>query len=305
MAITALFTLPVLVALAVALAFPPDDPRARLLAAPLGFLGISIAPVVLMLAVEASFHRRPVSVFQAVLASRPWIVRYLWTNAHSTIIFWIPVEGMIILARWQTETYSLPEPYASAGIATWGAVIGASALYIHTRTSLAPYLAIHSRLPGTLAFLYAWRLSRGRRFWRTLAVVVTASLPGLLAGGLAGLLLVLLAEARLQELWPVFSQTWGLGIIFLLQLIRPLLIPAMHCLYSDALAEDSQAESENPFRLEATLPAPLRVFLALARRFAQTVAPVPLLGAFVPPGISRAGDDGSPVAEPPLRGYNT
>src|SRR6185437_9981893 len=86
---------------------------------------------------------------------------------HTSLIFWVPTTLLLELHG------RLP---SVAPDALWWLLIGSVALYLHTRTLLAPFLAVHADLPGTLAMLTAWRLA-GQHLGLCVATLVVGSLP--------------------------------------------------------------------------------------------------------------------------------
>jgi hypothetical protein len=142
-------------------------------------------------------------------------------------------------------------------IVWWGA-IGVLALAIHTRTLLAPFLAIHGDLPATLAALEGWRLS-GRAFATCFTTLVAGSLP--LALPLTLLVLAVMAglpaDTR-QALEPALPDLAYAGI----QLIRPILIPATYFLFVDLWSAEQTRRAHFG---EPAIPAIPRLLLALTR----------------------------------------
>jgi hypothetical protein len=188
-----------------------------------------LGTVVVMVAVGHHAHGRSVGVVRATREAVPWVPRYFWTNVHTTVIFWVPV-GLLLEAReWQTEAMPVGGAGGLALAALWWLVLGAAALCLHTRTLLAPFLAVHSDLPGTLAALEAWRLS-GRHFSVCLGTFVAATVPVGLPLALLGLGLALtLSGAALSAFLAAAPSLVWAGI----QAVRPVLIPAVYALYND------------------------------------------------------------------------
>lgn len=218
----------------------------------------SVGPVVVMMAVSYHANGRSVSLGRATLDGLAWLPRYLWTNAHTGIIFWIPV-GLLLELRALTVGFlpdGGPSRWAVEGL--WWILIGVVALALHTRTLLAPFLAVHDDLPATLATLESWRLS-GQNFRLCLSTFVVASLPVTLVAGLLSLgLLVALPEPGRLVLFTAAANL----LLIVIQCVRPILIPAVYRLHKDLW----QAERERRAVAGAPrVPLVARVLLALTR----------------------------------------
>lgn len=202
------------------------------------------APVVFMMAVSAAYAGEQLSVAQLSRRALPWVPRYLWTNVHTSLVFWVPV-GTLLLAR---SLMDLQEP----ALSVWWAVLGLAALFLHSRTVLAPFFAVHSDLPGTTAAWESWRASR-RHLGVVVTTLVVSSLPASLPIGLGASMLVSGAVP-----WPgdpeMLPQFTGVA----LQVVRLTLVPAFYMLYQD-IGDDGAAEA-------GELPAPLRAVMALGTR---------------------------------------
>jgi hypothetical protein len=191
----------------------------------LPWLTIVLGATVLMAVVGYHGRGRRIGLGRATLAGLRWVPRYVWTNCHTTVIFWAPVGLLLTLRGWQ-ESH---RPAAGAVWAAWWVVIVAVALYLHCRTLLAPFLAVHADLPGTEAVVEAWRLS-GRHFGLCLGTFVFGTLPvalPLLVGTGAVALAIKPATLGLLERGAP-DLAWA-GV----HAIRPLLVPAVYCLYKD------------------------------------------------------------------------
>lgn len=141
---------------------------------------------------------------------------------------------------------------------------GTVALGVHTRTLLAPFIAIHGDLRGTLAALESWRLS-ARFFGLCLSTFILASLPAALPLALLGLVgaLALPPPALADVSLAIPDLAWA-GI----QAVRPVLIPALYRLYCDLWgAELGRRRHEG----EPPIPAFVRALLTITR-------PLPRLG---------------------------
>jgi hypothetical protein len=198
---------------------------------------------------------RRIGLWRATLAGLRWVPRYVWTNCHTTVIFWLPVGSLLALRGWHEAQGPVSRPLWAA----WWLVIGALALYLHCRTLLAPFLAVHADLPATRAVVEAWRLS-GRHFGLCLTTFVFGSLPvGLLLLGLAGGLALLVDAATLDQIERGGADLGWVAI----HAIRPLLVPAVYCLYKDLWhAELARREREG----SPPMPVPLEWLQRLTRR---------------------------------------
>jgi hypothetical protein len=224
----------------------------------LPYLTAILGTVVVMVAVGNQARGRRVGVLRASLMALPWVPRYLWTNVHTTVIFWIPV-GLLLLARaWQEKTIALSGGLQVAVTVLWWFVIAVVALVLHTRTLLAPFLAIHGDLPGTLAVLEAWRAS-GRHFGVCLSTLIAAGGPVVVP--LLGLSLVLILTLPGLAL-VVFFAALGDLVWVAIQATRPVLIPALYALYGDLWKAESARRRRDG---EPPVPTVARVLLALTR----------------------------------------
>ena len=229
-----LYALPSLVAgyLAATVDRPGLLERALMLGLP--WLTIVLGAAVLMVVVGHHGRGRRIGLAEATRQGLRWVPRYVWTNCHTTVIFWGPVGALLLL-----QEALFP---ADGGVlwAAWWVLIAAVALYIHCRTLLAPFLAVHADLPGTLAVVEAWRLS-GRRFGVCFGTFVLGTLPVALplaaAVGVAWLVADPAAWSRVER--GAADLAW-VGI----HAVRPLLVPALYCLYKELWhAEEAPAAS--------------------------------------------------------------
>jgi hypothetical protein len=163
-------------------------------------------------------------------------------------VFWVPVGALLML-----------RDRLGAGMDIgWWLLIGALAVYLHTRTLLAPFLAVHANLPATLAALEAWRLS-ARAFRTCLTTLLAGSLPLALPLGLLALVVFASLPQPVREaLEPALPDLAYAGI----QVIRPLLIPATYLLFRDLWdAELARRATDG----SPPVPMLLRPMLALTR----------------------------------------
>lgn len=184
-----------------------------------------VAPVVLMHAVDAGRGGERIGVLEATRRGVPYVPLYVWTNVHTTILFWVPVGTLFLL--WE---HSPLGPWLPTVV--WVVVIGLVALHQHVRTVLAPYLAVHGELGGTRAALTSWELG-GRHFWQLLGTFVLGSLPVALPLGLAFVIIERFGPDPLSA--ALLAVSWQLGWVGV-QSTRGLLIPALHTAYEDLYA---------------------------------------------------------------------
>jgi hypothetical protein len=224
------YAAPPLVAAGLVLFGPQETAWFQPLVFGLPWITIVVAPVVLMHAVAATREGERLSIFEATRRGVPSVPIYLWTNVHTTALFWVPVGALVLL-----RDYSPLGPLVPG--AGWLALIGVVAIHQHVRTVLAPYLAVHGECSGTSAALMSWRLG-GTYFWRLLGTFFVGSAPVALPLGLAVVLLAhfgpdaltrALVAASLQLAWVA------------IQSIRPVLVPALHSVYEEISAADTHS----------------------------------------------------------------
>jgi len=187
---------------------------------------LSFAPIVVMDAAHGHFEGEGRTFEGATKRAVPWLPRYLWTNVHTSLIFWLPMLGLINLGRWLLPIIPTAEALRIGILFIWGAMLLALALYLHTRTVLAPYLAIHADLSGTIATYESWRIS-GLYFRRTFLVFVLGTAP-------VALPVIALSYwlAHVTSFLPSMMSSTALSAIAVIaHWTRPLLIPAVHALY--------------------------------------------------------------------------
>jgi hypothetical protein len=264
--ITLAYTAPAAVAAGLT-AFARDSvPWQQALILALPWVTIVLGAVVIMVAVGFQSRGQIVSLRRATRVAARWVPRYLWTNFHTSIIFWVPIGLVLVLRQWLVSI--APDDFA-ANIpldTLWWLLIASLAAYLHTRTLLAPFLAVHGDLPATLAMLMAWRLA-GRHFTVCLATLIVGSLPVALPLVLLALALAPTLEGPAQA--ALLAAAPDLAWVAI-QLIRPVLIPALFLLYRD-LWPAEQAQFEMPGG--ANIPRLAHLALALTR-------PLPKPGAW-------------------------
>ncbi|MGI9149776.1 MAG: hypothetical protein ACR2IK_25045 [Chloroflexota bacterium] len=220
-----LYSLPPLAAAALVLYAPRDGLWYAPLVAALPLITMVVAPVVLMHAVDAGRGGERIGVVEATRRGVPWVPRYIWTNVHTTVLFWVPVGALVLL--WERTPMG---PWLPTVV--WMVVIGLVALHQHVRTVMAPYLAVHGDLGGTRATMTSWQLG-GRHFWHLLGTFVLGSLPVALPLALVYLLAERFGPYPLSA--ALLAASWQLGWVGV-QSTRPLLIPALHTAYEHIYA---------------------------------------------------------------------
>jgi hypothetical protein len=225
----------------------------------LSWITIVLGTVVIMIAVGCHAHRQSTGLGQATVYALSWLPRYLWTNVHTSVVFWGAIGLLLLLRGWQQQMLPVAGAAAELGLnSLWGLVLGATALYLHARTLLAPFLAVHADLPATLAALEAWRLS-GRALVPCLSTLIVAGVPLLLMLLLGvGVLLAPPAELR-----PAVGSALPELLSAAIQIVRPVLIPATYWLYTD-LWEAERARRR--WQGAPPEPATVRAVLELTRR---------------------------------------
>jgi hypothetical protein len=264
--ITSAYAMPALLAGAVAAYASKPVVWQQAIVLGLPWITVVLGAVVIMVAVGYQARGQEVDLARATRVGVCWVPRYVWTNVHTSLIFWVPI-GMLFAAReWQAKSSPASGAADTVISSLWWLAIACCALYLHTRTVLAPFLAVHADLPGTLAALEAWRLA-GRNFPVCLATFVLGSLPVALPLGLLALILTRDLSGRVYEVMAAATPelAW-VGI----QAVRPVLIAALYPLYRDLWQRECARRT-----LEGAerVPPPARVLLAITR-------PLPKLGGW-------------------------
>ena len=227
-----------------------------------------LGTVVVMVAVSYEARDRPIGARGATLRALPWVPRYFWTNVHTTVIFWVPMGILLQLRTLQQDLAPVDGPLEPVVWVLWWVPIGLLGLFLHTRTLLAAFLAIHGDQPATLAALEAWRLS-GRDFGRCLGTLLAGTIPvGLPLALTAGLLALTLTGWWLAAFTAAVPDLLWAGI----QAVRPVLIPAIYVLYRDLWDPEVERRSR-----EGAPPVP-----ALARALLRLTRPLPHPGRLSP-----------------------
>ena len=232
----------------------------------LDFFPAQVAPAVMMVAVAAGFAGRTLGVGDSLRQGLPWLPRYIWTNLHTSVVFWVPVGTLVAL--YQRRIGGLPEDGAlgTAISATLIAAMIALGLYIQTRTLLASFLAVHENQPGTLSALNAWRMG-GKHTGRILGTFVVAGLPVALPLFLliTGLLIAWqgMPEVQAVLLAMLPSLAWAA-----IQIVRPVMVPAVYSLYRDLWDDELARRSREGEPRNPAFVAPLLALSAWVPRFA-------------------------------------
>jgi len=215
------FSLPALAAAVMVHRIPPDAWWRTPLLFTLDATATVVAPVVFMMAVSAAYRGERAPLLRLVVRGLPWLPRYLWTNAHTSVVFWAPV-GALLLAHRALEGPAGPAVLLESG---WGVAVAVAAVYLHTRTLLAPFLAVHGNVPATRAAYASWVLSH-RHFKAAAATFVLGTAP--LAVPLLALAYAMAgSKGALLGGTDTLPHATGIG----LQLVRLSVIPAVYLLY--------------------------------------------------------------------------
>jgi hypothetical protein len=224
-----LYSLPPLVAAYLVVFGPHDAAWSETLVSVLPVITMVVAPVVLMHAVGAGRGGERISVLEATRRGVPWVPRYVWTNVHTTVLFWVPVGTLVLLWERSPLGALLPTVF-------WVVVIGTVALHQHVRTVLAPYLAVHGELGGTRAALTSWELG-GRYFWELLGTFVLGSGPVAVPLMLGFVVIERFGPNPLSA--ALLAASWQLVWVGV-QSTRGLLIPTLHTAYEGVSRESRQ-----------------------------------------------------------------
>lgn len=257
--LTALYVSPALLVAALTVLVPEPNAWQDVLFYILRSLTVVLGTLAVMVVVAYHAQGRVIGIVQASRLSLFWVFRYLWTNAHTSLIFWIPVSALTWVHARQEALVPLADGVQPLANGVWWIATGGIALAIHARTMLAPFFAVHGDVPGTLATIESWRMS-GRSFWVCLSTLVLASAPVAVPLGIAGggLLLVLPSAQRALFLIALPDLIWAA-----IQLIRPLLIPAVYGLYKDRWENEAAGQAEG--EVSRSVPYLARPLLALTR----------------------------------------
>ena len=231
--LTGLFCLP----LALALALSVGAPEAVWLDAAT-FVLTSVTVVggglTMMVAVDASTRGESPTAGALLRRALGYLPRYLLTNAQTTIFFWsIMLPAIAIASR---LTAGRP---AWLSMVAW-AVVVVLGIVCHLHTMFAPYLAICDGLPPPRAVVEGFRMTQRR--------LGTSAVTFLSAVAVVGLpLLVGLAALWAYASWegPAavtrFDQALPYLMAGLVQMVRPVMVAAVHGLYADLARPRAEA----------------------------------------------------------------
>ncbi|MBM4437036.1 MAG: hypothetical protein FJ029_07340 [Actinobacteria bacterium] len=230
-ALVLLFSVPPVAAIVILASHPPEGLGLALTLAVLNFFGTIAPPVMFMMAVAAGYHRERRPIVVHLWHGATWLPRYLWTNLHTSVIFWAPMGSVVLLFRWYLEEVRLSGPADAAVVAALYAGSIVVGLYVHARTLLAPFLAVHGNLPGTLAALGAWRLG-GRYFPQGFGTMVVPAGPVVLP--IAGIIVgVYLALRDSPDASGTFFATLPAQMGLALNIVRPVVVTATYGFFQD------------------------------------------------------------------------
>lgn len=244
LAMMVLFSLPAAGVIWITAADLPDGFGRTAGTSVLNLLSGTVAPVMFMKAVAAAHAGRRLGLWQHLDDGTRWLPRYIWTNLHTSVVFWVPVGTLTLgLINFQRQAFAeTPPGVVISGL--WVIVIGSAGIYVHSRTLLAPFIAVHGNVPGSLAALESWRVS-GRVFGPVFATFVVT------AGPIAVPLAVVFMGFYLTLTGPaleVFTATLAAQVWIAIKLIRPPLVAATYSLYTDVWAGelDRRAREGHP-----------------------------------------------------------
>lgn len=209
-----------------------------------------VGPVAFMMAVGGVYRGDVITLSQVVRRALPWLPRYVWTNVHTSVVFWAPVASFLVLGYWSGMQLSSDTTGELLLSAAWWLALGSLSAYFHSRTLLAPFLAVHSNVPGTQAAWESWRLSGTHP-----SLYISTFLVGSTPLGLPFLLVAVLLLSGYDQpfgLRQVLPHFLGIGI----QLGRLTLIPAAYVLYRDIWSAETTLRER-----EGTPSAPAFVHL--------------------------------------------
>ncbi len=251
--VTLLCAAPALVAAGLALRRDDWTLLELALAVVLPWVTALLGTTTVMVSMAWHFKGRTITIPQALWLGVTWLPRYTWTNAHTTVVFWIPVAGLGFLGQWLPAGVVVP-------------LLAVAAVSLHARTMLAPFYAVHDNLGGTRAAWVAWVVA-GRHFPLAVAVLLLGIAPTLAILVPLVLLLVALTGVTLPS---VVSLAGGELLAAGIQAVRPVLIASLYAWFRDLETSDPPAQIR--------LPGVLAPLAALTR-------PLPHWGRGVPPPV--------------------
>src|SRR5919198_3690953 len=69
----------------------------------LPWLTIVLGAVVIMVAVGYQARGQTVDLIRATRVGVRWVPRYVWTNVHTSTIFWVPIGTVLAVRDWQAQ----------------------------------------------------------------------------------------------------------------------------------------------------------------------------------------------------------
>ncbi len=256
-AIMLLFALPAAGVIAITAADLPQGLGRTLATLALNTLAGTVAPVMFMKVVAAAHHGSKRGLAAHLRDGAVWLPRYIWTNLHTTVIFWVPVGALTLGYLGFRQLDAAQAPLGTLVSAAWIAAIAVTGIYVHTRTLLAPFLAVHGNIPGSLAALESWRLS-GRYFGPVFAAFAVSAAPTALPLTAVFMAVYLTLEGRALD---VFTATLTAQVWIAIKLIRPPLVAAAYALYEQLWpAEQARRRREG----HPPTPAAVRLLVRLS-----------------------------------------
>ena len=252
--VAAVFSLPALASAVIAALLPIGLPWKYVLLFLLQSITTVVAPVVFMMVVGAVAKGTTITLRQAFKQGLPWLPRYVWTNVHTSLIFWAPMGPLFLLHGWLSPAPDRWNPETLLLLGAWSLALGGMAIFLHAHTVLAPFLAVHSNLPGSLAAWEAWRLCR-RHFPLVLTNFVIAVLPAVVP-----LAVVVAVLFTFYGSLPVFALALPHLTGVALQCIRLVLIPAVYMLYKDLW---DQELARRRFEGDPDVPSPVQRLVSI------------------------------------------
>lgn len=252
--VTLICAAPALVAAGLALRRDAWTPPEVVLAVALPWVTALLGTTTVMVSMAWHARGRSIGIPQALWLGVTWLPRYTWTNAHTSVVFWVPVAGLGFLGQWLPAWLAVP-------------LVGAAAIALHARTMLAPFHAVHDDLPATRAAWVAWVVS-GRYFGLAVAVLVLGVLPTLAVLVPAVLLVTWVTGIALPS---ALSLAGGELLAAAIQAVRPVLIASLYAWFRELEVTDPPSSAPLPGVL-----VPLQAVTARLPRWGRGVPPPPL-----------------------------
>jgi hypothetical protein len=231
--LTGLFCLP----LALALALSVGAPEATWLGAAT-FVLTSVTVVggglTMMVAVDASTRGESLAASALLRRALGYLPRYLLTNAQTTLFFWSVMLPAIAVAS--RVTAGRP---AWLAMVAW-AIVVVLGIVCHLHTMFAPYLAICDGLPPPRAVVEGFRMTQRQLGTSAVTFVSAVAVVGLpLLVGLAALWAYASWEGPAAA--TRFDQALPYLMAGLVQMVRPVMVAAVHGLYADLSRDRPEA----------------------------------------------------------------